>query len=495
MYRSIRFIQYVLLAVIIGISSCGRGGRCELESDLFWKKKEHPYHHLNRILAPRTKLLWTTGQHTATLVPLGAVGPSKYVSRLRGIIQNTDIFPVLTEAIQKGVTVILVIGDGFGASHMSLPVYLKSVLGSEKTLFETIMNEGVCGFCMTNMHEHLVTGSAAAGTAIACGRKTYAGVIGLDHRGYPVESMLRIAEKLGRPTGLITDTSLTDATPASFYAHVESRRLKADIARQLVTTDIEVLLGGGACYFIPEGTAVRDHPELADIHVELDGPSRRSDGSDLIGAMKRAGYSVVSTRGELLAAGRSVAKIFGLFAGTEMNTCIDRDDEHTGEPDLKLMTGTGIDILSRRGSGFFLMIECGNIDYDSHANDAGALMKSLDEMNEVLRICYRYYRKHREKTLLLFTADHETGAPALSYYKLGKKWQKGKLPSGAAWSTNIELFPIAELRRFMKQKRSYRKIFEQSETAEELVKNVNCNTDFPITLKEAERILKYRIEK
>ena len=100
-------------------------------------------------------------------------------------------------------------------------------------------------------------------------------------------------------------------------ATIESLLFVADApatVSQLAEAGIEVLLGGGACYFIPEGTTVREHSELAGIHRELDDTSRRTDGNDLIAAMKKRGYSIVSTRDELIAVGSSAVKLIGLFA-------------------------------------------------------------------------------------------------------------------------------------------------------------------------------------
>ena len=153
---------------------------------------------------------------------------------LKSVNPNTRVAEVMKEALSDKVNVILVIGDGMGPGHFSLPVYMRLAKGDTlPTMFEKIMHEGDCGYLLTNPAGGLVTGSAAAGTALATGTKTRMDMVGVDTLGNPVKSALDVAVSLGMKTALVTDAAITDATPAAFYAHVIQRNLQPEIARQL----------------------------------------------------------------------------------------------------------------------------------------------------------------------------------------------------------------------------------------------------------------------
>ncbi len=486
---------FLLLIFIFLIASCNKEKtNSELlgyKNDLFWSKRKASHVLLNRILSDRANVLWSNGNHTATPVPLGAVGPAKYIKRLNGMYQNTNIAKVLKDAVKENMNVILVIGDGMGINQMSFPIYENVAKRSkEKTYFEKIMNEGATGLVLTNPHNSIVTGSAASGTAFACGSKTLIGMLGLDYEGKRLTSILDVAQSKGKSTGLITEANITDATPAAFYAHQIRRGEQAAIAKELIMeNNIDVIFGGGGYFFIPKGTKFSENKEFADINSELDAKSKRKDDLDLIKEAKGKNYTIINTKKELLKLDNKTEKVLGVFSARGINAVIDRDDEQTGEPSLVEMADKGIKILSKNKKGFFLMIEAARIDWESHDNDAGSVYKAAKEMNKVLKVCYDFYSKNKKKTIIVFTADHETGGLGISYtrYKNGKRIET-PFSNGKKHSTTLNTLPFEEYLKIGQQKKSVYKIFSKVKSKEELYKELNNAFNFEITKEDAEII-------
>jgi alkaline phosphatase len=272
----------------------------------------------------------------------------------------------------------------------------------------------------------LVTDSAAAGTAMSTGRKTYAGAIAVDGDGTPMTTVLERASEAGYATGLVTTSELTHATPASFAAHVEDRGMAEEIARQYVEeTGVDVLLGGD-----------RSHFRAAD----------REDGADLVGAAQERGYSYVETAEELEAVQNG--KVLGLFTESgHMDYYLDRkfdnDDveptdpgdlgsqvirtvgEQVGvtngnvaeQPMLEAMTTKAIELLEGRSEkGFFLLVESARIDHASHSNSFAAIPEQL-EYDDTLGTVLDYAETTNDggdaETLVVGAADHETGGLSL----------------------------------------------------------------------------------
>ncbi len=450
---------------------------------LFWKEQSRAHKILNDAIAPKTHLVWSSGNHLSNAVPVGSIGPSRFTRSLQGIIKNTDIAHIIHQAVSQGVSVILVIGDGFGISHLSLQNLVDSASQrNNKNACNHILKHGTAGFCLTYTHSELVTDSAAASTALATGEKTVSGRIGLSANGKKLESAMEKAHRAGFTTGIVTDTRITDATPAGFYGHVTSRSEESLLALQLTKAHIDVILGGGAAYFIPKDTNASAHSLLTTI--ALDGKSKRTDGLDLIASMNKKGYKIVANKSELLSHYKKSNKLLGLFATDTMNSRIDRDDENTGEPSLPEMAKAALFVLSKHQKGFFLMIECGMLDYDSHENDLGATIAALREMEEVLKVCLQYYRKKPERTLIIFTGDHETGSPSFSYYKTESKFIFDINKNASNYS-----FPTIEsIKPFMQQKRSVRSIFSEVKSPKELMKKIEESISIKLSYDDAENI-------
>jgi alkaline phosphatase len=163
----------------------------------------------------------------------------------------------------RAKNVILLIGDGMGISQ------IQAGLTANKGKLH-LMQFPVTGFSLTESSDQYITDSGAGATAIAIGRKTYNGAIGVDSAGVPQQTILESAERKGLATGLVATCSITHATPAAFIAHQPKRSLEEAIAADFLKTDIDVFIGGGLRYF-----------------------TQRQDGRDLLAELKAKGYQVL----------------------------------------------------------------------------------------------------------------------------------------------------------------------------------------------------------
>ncbi len=282
--------------------------------------------------------------------------------------------------------VILLIGDGMGLSQVMLA--RMKAMGAEGKLNMQLLP--VHGLIRTHSADKLVTDSAAAGTALACGVKTKNGMIGMAPDETPYCSILEAAQDKGMATGLVATSTISHATPASFGSHVKSRKMEPQIAEQLIGNRINVLFAGGRKYFLPQSNA----------------DSGRKDDRDLIVEAEEAGYTVIETTNQL----RWVhgPRVLGLFQLDGLTT-------FAPEPMLAEMTKKAITLLdetatdSRKyGQGFFLMVEGSQIDWACHANDAANCVRQTLLFDEAVRAAVDFALADG-RTLVVVTADHETG--------------------------------------------------------------------------------------
>lgn len=469
---------------------CQHDDHIGYKGDVFWSAKNKHAHLLyNRAISSQSHITWGTGNHTSSPVPLGAVGPGKYINQLKGIIDNTEIGKVTQQAIRDGVNVILMIGDGMGFNHMSLPIYMRIAEGdTQKTYFEKIMDEGAAGVVLTNSLNGVVTCSATSASSMSAGYKNWMEIVSVDTNGYPVETSLELAEKLGYVTGLVTDAGITDGTPAAFYAHTYNRNLENEIAEQLIGHNVEVIFGGGAAKFIPKGTKLKDFDYYKNSPFINEMSSEREDEKNLLTGFENEGYKIISNKNDLINLNNSTEKVFGLFNGGGVSAAIDRDTEKTDEPSLIDMTTKALELLDRKDKNFFVMIEAGRIDWEAHDNDAGAVYKAVDEMNSMLGVCYDFQKLH-PNTLLIFTADHETGGLGIAYTKVSEEnIFKKKLQSGDIWHSDTDPLLFQQFKKLKSQKRSLYKIFGEAKSDEQLFEMLNYNSDYKITRQDAQII-------
>lgn len=279
--------------------------------------------------------------------------------------------------------VILMIADGFGPASVTLA---RAAKGAPLSLDPILV-----GAMQTRPSEGLVTDSAASATALAAGVKTRNGYVGVGPDGEPVETVLELAERRGLATGLVATSTITHATPACFAAHVRLRSLEPKIAGQELEHGIEVLLGGGSAMFLPEAR----------------GGARRDD-RDLLAEAEERGYRLVADREALLA--DDATPVLGLFAPGHMAYELDRPAD---QPSLTEMTVKALELLAPDPDGFFLMVEGSRIDHAAHSRDAAGHLGDALEYDRAVAAALEFARRDGA-TLVVSTADHETGGMSLS---------------------------------------------------------------------------------
>lgn len=313
--------------------------------------------------------------------------------------------------------VILMIGDGMGPQQIGLlqlwAAHAATSDLAQGTAFDRIASDGVVGISMVEPVDALVVDSACSATQLATGRPALSEVIGLDDAGEPVPTILERAEAAGMATGLVSDTRLTHATPASFAAHQAHRSMENEIAADMLASGTDVLLSGGARNFAPADVdSAMSEAWGAPYALQ----SRRDDERNLIAEAEAAGYQLAFSRDQLRDAQAAGGPILGLFANSAMHDAIAGfAGEAAAQPSLEEMSLAALDVLSADEDGFFLMIEGGQIDWAGHANDAGWMLHEMRRFEAALAAVMQWM-EGREDTLLIVTADHETGGFSFSYH-------------------------------------------------------------------------------
>jgi alkaline phosphatase len=220
--------------------------------------------------------------------------------------------------------------------------------------------------------------------------------------GTPAQTLLELARQRGKATGIVTNTSVTDATPASVYAHACHRKVENDIAAAMVPggagynaalgKGLDLVFGGGAQFFTP-----------------FEKGGKRSDGRDLLAELSAHGYRVVSTPAQMLALDNvSAQPAIGLFAQNHMRYDAERDP--ASQPALVDMTRKAIDILSHKPEGFFLVVEGGLIDHALHATLAKRALQETVSFDAALKAAIERMQQvdpGLKNTLIVATADHD----------------------------------------------------------------------------------------
>ncbi len=309
---------------------------------------------------------------------------------------------------------ILLIGDGMGPQQIALAVaYSRHVSKTDLNIFR-LMQEGEVGAVMPDGATNLVIDSACSATQMATGIGCRPEMLGLDASGNRTETILEKAKAAGKSAGLVSDTRITHATPAAFASHVIHRRYENEIAEQLIESGTDVLLSGGLRTFIP--SAAKSLKLSLDKRNFSKLKSTREDDLNLLERAQSLGYDLAFDKSKLESSRSN--KILGLFAPSGMPDAIEmlrrRRTNRRTMPALKEMTGKAIEVLSRNPNGFFLMVEGGQIDWAGHENDAGRMLHEMLRFDEALGVVYDW-AKGRDDTLVVVTADHETGSFGFSY--------------------------------------------------------------------------------
>ena len=283
------------------------------------------------------------------------------------------------------------IGDGMGVNQVNgtemFLAELDSVIGVKGLNFASFP---VRNYATTYSSYNGVTCSAAAGTALATGEKTKNGTIGMDkEQKEPLYSVAVRAKEAGRKVGIITSVGMNHATPAAFYGHQPRRTMYFELGKDAIKAGFDLYGGGG----IIQSVSPKDSTNLFDL-------------------LHESGYLVV--RGNEMFREKMVelSKLVVIQGGlqTTLPYAIDREED---DFTLSQMTEGAIDFLSRGKQGFFLMVEGGLIDYACHVNDAATAFREVEDFADAVQKAYEFYLKHPDETLIVVTADHETGGIVL----------------------------------------------------------------------------------
>jgi len=294
-------------------------------------------------------------------------------------------------------SIILMIGDGMGVGQIESARRASVGQSGRMAMDELAVQDG---WARTADSTGAVTDSAAAATAIATGRKTRNGRVGVDASGQSLVTILELAQEAGKSVGLVTTVPLYHATPAVFASHVSSRYRYDSIAQQILDADIDVLLGGGANTFLPLWET-----------CACGWSGVRGDGRNFVEEAIDQGVAFVCDPEGLDALDlATVDRLLGLFAEEEMLRPL--------TPTLEEMTIAAIEVLSHDPDGFFLMVEGGLIDWVCHANDADASIELTVAFDHAVDAAVAFARGNGE-TLLIVTADHETGGMSVSETETG----------------------------------------------------------------------------
>ncbi|HHI93217.1 MAG TPA: alkaline phosphatase [Gammaproteobacteria bacterium] len=422
------------------------------------------------------------------------------------ISQQTFAKPAAKTTVKN---VILLIGDGMGPQQYALAMSYAQLAPDapiRKLNLEKLMSQGEVGLMMTYPKGALVVDSAASATQLATGHYAGSEMIGLDYKGNPQATILELARDAGKSTGLVSDTRITHATPAAFAAHQPHRSMEDKIATDLINNNVDVMLSAGLQSFLPQGVRDKKSNVYANLrqqipaHIKL--VSKRKDDRNLLNEAENKGYHLVFDRESMFMAPES-RKLLGLFDSARMPDGI-RESQTENEksrkhPTLLEMTSKALDRLSQNEKGFFLMIEAGQIDWAAHSSDVGTMLHQMLQFDKTIGYTMAWARKNGD-TLLVLTADHETGSFGFSYSSFETPKAKnleGKAFTGIKYKPKYNFGTPKIIDMIYQQKKSYTEMVsefdalpERQQTAASLMNIVNKNSEFKISLSEAEEILK-----
>ena len=325
----------------------------------------------------------------------------------------------------KAKYVFYFIGDGMGVNQVNgTETYLAAMegrIGTSPLCFAQFPHVGlVTTFSGTNG----VTDSAAGGTALATGHKTKNGTIGMEtDLSTKVKSIAEKAKAEGKAVGIATSVSVDHATPASFYAHVKDRGMYYQIGKDLIAANFDFYAG-------------------SDFLQPKDGNS----GKDLYAQCQEAGYAIARGYADYRKKARKAEKMLLLqpeAASKQDNTAIPYAiDRGSNDLTLQDITRAAIHFLcQKKTDGFFLMVEGGKIDWACHSNDAATTFREVLDMDEAVQVAYEFYEQHPDETLIVITADHETGGIVLGTgeYELHTDLLKYQRQSAEAFSRMLAM--------------------------------------------------------
>lgn len=303
---------------------------------------------------------------------------------------------------QQAKYVFFFIGDGMGVNQVNVTeMYRAAVQGRIGVERLTFGDFPAAGIATSYSASNPITDSAAGGTALATGTKTYNGAIGVDADKQPLQSIAQRAKASGKKVAILTTVGINHATPAAFYGHQPKRSMYDEIARELPASGFDFFAGAGILR------------------------SKKKDVPSLEPVIEEGGYAIAHGMDEYASKSADANKIL-LIQKEETNDgslpyAIDRKES---DMTLAQMTESAISFLMKeKNKGFFLMAEGGKIDWACHNNDLGTAVNEIIDFDNAVKVAYEFYKKHPKETLIVISADHETGGLGMgtSGYKMNLK--------------------------------------------------------------------------
>lgn len=307
---------------------------------------------------------------------------------------------------QQAKYVFYFIGDGMGVNQVNgTEMYLaeqEGRIGVKPLLFASFP---VASTATTFSATNSITDSSAAGTALSTGEKTYNGAIGVDQEKNVLRTIAEKAKEAGKKVGITTTVSVDHATPAAFYAHQPSRSMYYEIALDLPKAGFDFYAGSG--FLKPTTTA------------------DKKEAPSIFPIIEKAGYTIARGLDEYHEkAGEAKKMVLIQKEGADPSSLPYAIDRKSDDLTLKEITESAVSFLTKGNKkGFFLMVEGGKIDWACHGNDPATAFEEVIDMDNAVKVAYEFYKKHPKETLIVITADHETGGLGLgtSKYELHLK--------------------------------------------------------------------------
>lgn len=305
--------------------------------------------------------------------------------KLKKIITAAALMAAVTVSAEEVPKYIfLYIGDGMGMGPVvAAETYNRTILKNDTPL--TMMQMPVVGWCMTYSASDIITDSAAAGTALSTGHKTRNSMLGMDADSVNVQSVAVDLMQKGYGIGIVTSCAPDDATPAAFYAHVPNRKMFYPIGVQMATSGYQFIAGADL-----RGKAENGQPEITKVFEDnnvqiVRGPEGLKEiANDRVVVLNPEGFQDWSI-------GYTIDSIPGAL-------------------NMPMLARACMEHLERTSpERFFMMFEGGEIDHALHANDGGAAVKEVLNFDQALALAFEFYRQHADETLIIVTADHDTG--------------------------------------------------------------------------------------
>jgi alkaline phosphatase len=288
----------------------------------------------------------------------------------------------------KAKYIFYFIGDGMGLAHISgteaYRAAVKGMIGLDKLNFTKFPHLALAA---TYAKDRYITDSAAAGTALATGNKTSVDTVGMDAtRTKKFTSMAELAKKNGMKVGIISTVNINDATPACFYAHQPNREMAKEISEELLKSGFDYFAGGGL-------KGIKDMKDF----------------------LNKGGYKFIDSRKEFNSFKDKNVKVYAECPIVEKSyACRHSMDQGPTEIPLNELTKKGIELLDNP-NGFFMMIEGGKIDWAAHGNDTAGVVYDVIALDNAVGEALKFYDKHPDETIIVVTADHETGGFSLGH--------------------------------------------------------------------------------